>query len=253
MGLLYGTNTRVKNNEKARNSALAESNKVYEQAIANNNTIMEKNNAYADEYLNKNSEMLDAQTNLDINKIEQQKAKAENVFDKTAKDINKSYINATNRYGIDAEQRAMQGLNNGGVVGMKNLVKFEEQQKSLGEARVNTNQTIQELNNQISQAKLENNSKKAGYSLEVAKMKLEAQIEQMQKQSELMIGRLESKQNLNNTYDSMYMQIVDQINAEKDREESKRQFEKQLAYQKKQDSITNSYAKKDLALRKKYG
>ena len=84
-------------------------------------------------------------------------------------------------------------------------------------------------------------------------MKLEAQVEQMQKQSELLIGKLESKQNLNNTYDSLYMQIVDQINAEKDRAESKRQFEQQLAYQKKQDAITNSYAKKELELRKKYG
>lgn len=253
MALLYGTNTRVKNNETARKNALAESNKVYEQAITNTNQVLNKNNAYADQYLQKNSEMLDAQTNLDINKIEQQKVKTEDNYNKAAKIANKSYIDSTNRYGIEAELRAQNGLNSGGYVGMKNLVKFEENQKTLGEARVTANQTIQELNNQISQAKLENSSKKAEYSLEVAKMKLEAQVEQMQKQSELLIGKLESKQNLNNTYDSLYMQIVDQINAEKDRAESKRQFEQQLAYQKKQDAITNSYAKKELELRKKYG
>lgn len=253
MALLYGTDTRVKSNETARKNALAESNKVYEQAITNTNQVLNKNNAYADQYLQKNSEMLDAQTNLDINKIEQQKVKTEDNYNKVAKTANKSYIDSTNRYGVEAELRAQNGLNSGGYVGMKNLVKFEENQKKLGEARVTANQTIQELNNQISQAKLENSSKKAEYSLEVAKMKLEAQVEQMQKQSELLIGKLESKQNLNNTYDSLYMQIVDQINAEKDRAESKRQFEQQLAYQKKQDAITNSYAKKELELRKKYG
>lgn len=253
MALLYGTNTRVKSNETARKNALAESNKVYEQAITNTNQVLNKNNAYADQYLQKNSEMLDAQTNLDINKIEQQKVKTEDNYNKAAKTANKSYIDSTNRYGVEAELRAQNGLNSGGYVGMKNLVKFEENQKTLGEARATANQTIQELNNQISQAKLENSSKKAEYSLEVAKMKLEAQVEQMQKQSELLIGKLESKQNLNNTYDSLYMQIVDQINAEKDRAESKRQFEQQLAYQKKQDAITNSYAKKELELRKKYG
>lgn len=253
MALLYGTNTRVKSNETARKNALAESNKVYEQAITNTNQVLNKNNAYADQYLQKNSEMLDAQTNLDINKIEQQKVKTEDNYNKAAKTANKSYIDSINRYGVEAELRAQNGLNSGGYVGMKNLVKFEENQKTLGEARVTANQTIQELNNQISQAKLENSSKKAEYSLEVAKMKLEAQVEQMQKQSELLIGKLESKQNLNNTYDSLYMQIVDQINAEKDRAESKRQFEQQLAYQKKQDAITNSYAKKELELRKKYG
>lgn len=253
MALLYGTDTRVKSNETARKNALAESNKVYEQAITNTNQVLNKNNAYADQYLQKNSEMLDAQTNLDINKIEQQKVKTEDNYNKAAKTANKSYIDSTNRYGVEAELRAQNGLNSGGYVGMKNLVKFEENQKTLGEARATANQTIQELNNQISQAKLENSSKKAEYSLEVAKMKLEAQVEQMQKQSELLIGKLESKQNLNNTYDSLYMQIVDQINAEKDRAESKRQFEQQLAYQKKQDAITNSYAKKELELRKKYG
>lgn len=253
MALLYGTDTRVKSNETARKNALAESNKVYEQAITNTNQVLNKNNAYADQYLQKNSEMLDAQTNLDINKIEQQKVKTEDNYNKVAKTANKSYIDSTNRYGVEAELRAQNGLNSGGYVGMKNLVKFEENQKALGEARANANQTIQELNNQISQAKIENSSKKAEYSLEVAKMKLDAQVEQMQKQSELMLGQLESKQNLNQNYDSLYMQIVDQINAEKDREENKRQFEQQLAYQKKQDSITNSYAKKELDLRKKYG
>ena len=68
-----------------------------------------------------------------------------------------------------------------------------------------------------------------------------------------MVEQLQSKQNLNSTYDDMYMQIINQINAEKDREESKRQFEKQFEYQKKQDKITNDYAKKELAMRKKYG
>lgn len=253
MALLYGTNTRVKANETARKNTLAETNRVYEQALANNNTVLEKNNEYADNYLKTNSEMLDAQTDLNINKIEQQKTKAEDTYNKTARDLNKDYINATNKYGIEAELRASQGINSGGAVSMKNLTKYEEQQKSLGEARATTNQTIQELNNQISQARLDNDSKKAEYSLEVAKMKLEAQIEQMQKQSELMIGKLENTQNINNTFDSMYMQIVDQINAEKDRAESKRQFEKQLAYQKKQDAISNSYTKKNLELQKKYG
>lgn len=253
MALLYGSDSRVKASENARKSALNEVDKAYGQAIANNNTVAEKNNEYANQYLQKNTEMLDAQTDLDINKIEQQKVKAENTFNTTAKQTNKSYIDATNRYGVEAELRAQNGLNSGGYVGMKNLVKFEENQKTLGEARTNTNQTIQELNNQISQAKIENSSKKAEYSLEVAKMKLDAQVEQLQKQSELMLGQVNLKQEINNTRDSMYLQILDQINAEKDRAESKRQFEKQLAYQKQQDKITNTYAKKELELRKKYG
>lgn len=253
MALLYQSDSRVKASENARKSALNEVDKVYEQAIANNNTIAEKNNEYANQYLQKNTEMLDAQTDLNINKIEQQKVKAEEAFNTSAKQANKNYINATNRYGVEAELRAQNGLNSGGYVGMKNLVKFEENQKTLGEARANTNQTIQELNNQISQAKIENSSKKAEYSLEVAKMKLEAQKEQLQKQSELMLGQVSLKQEINNTRDSMYLQILDQINAEKDRAESKRQFEKQLSYQKQQDKIANSYAKKELELRKKYG
>lgn len=253
MALLYNTDTRVKNNETARNQALAETNKVYEQALTNDATIVNKNNEYAEQYLQKNNEMLDAQTNLNINKIEQQKNKTEEQFGKTAKDINKNYIKSTNRYGIEAETRAQNGLNNGGYIESKNLVKYDAQQRALGDARANTNQTIQELNNSISQAKLENNSKKASYSLEVAKMKLEAEVEALQRQSKLQVQQLESKQSINNTYDSLYMQIVDQINAEKQRAQEKDQFNKQLAYQKQQDKITNDYAKKNLDLRKKYG
>lgn len=253
MALLYGTDTRVKSNESARNQALNESNKVYEQAMANNNTINAKNEEYANQYLQKNSEMVDAQTNLDINKLEQQKVKAEDTFRKNAKDANKGYIDATNNYGIQAELRAQNGLNNGGYIESKAMVKFNEQQKALGSARANTNQAIQELNNSISQARLENNSKKAGYSLEVAKMKLEAEVEALQRQSDLQVQQLEAKQNVNNTYDSLYMQIVDQINAEKQLAQEKDQFNKQLAYQKSQDKITNNYAKKQLELQRKYG
>lgn len=253
MALLYNTDSRVKNNETARNQALNESNKVYEQVMANNNTILEKNDDYANQYLQKNSEMVDAQTNLDINKIEQQKVKAEDTFRKNAKEANKSYIDATNNYGVQAELRAQNGLNNGGYIESKAITRFNEQQKALGTARANTNQAIQELNNSISQAKLENNSKKASYSLEVAKMRLEAQVESLQRQSNLQVQQLEAKQNLNNTYDNLYMQIVDQINAEKQREQEKDQFNKQLAYTKAQDKITNDYAKKNLDLRKKYG
>lgn len=253
MALLYNTDTRVKNNETARNQALAETNKVYEQALANDATILNKNTDYANQYLQKNNEMVDAQTNLDINKLEQQKTKVESQFDKTAKDINKDYIKSTNRYGIEAETRAQNGLNNGGYIEAKNITKFDTQQRALGTARANTNQAIQELNNSISQAKLENNSKKASYSLEVAKMKLEAEVEALQRQSKLQVQQLESRQNLNNTYDSLYMQIVDQINAEKQLAQEKDQFNKQLAYTKAQDKITNDYAKKSLDLRKKYG
>ena len=120
MALLYGTNTRVKANETARKNTLAETNRVYEQALANNNTVLEKNNEYADNYLKTNQEMLDAQTDLNINKIEQQKTKAEDTFNKNARQLNKDYIDATNRYGIEAELRASQGINSGGAVSMKN-------------------------------------------------------------------------------------------------------------------------------------
>lgn len=253
MALLYSTNSRVKNNEKARNNALNATNKVYEQAMANNDTVLNKNKSYADEYLQKNNEMLDAQTDLDINRLEQQKVKTNNEYEKAAKETNANFIKSTNKYGVEAEMRAQNGLNNGGYIETKNLARFDEQQKALGSARANTNQVIQELNNSISQARLENDSKKASYSLEVAKMKLEAEVEALQRKSQLQIQQLESRQNVNNTYDSLYMQILDQINAEKQRKEDKRQFNEQLAYQKKQDKISNDYAKKDLELREKYG
>lgn len=252
MALLYSSDSRVKNNEKARQNALSETNKVYEQSMLNNEKVLAQNNAYADEYFRKNSEMLDAQTNLDIEKINQQKQKSADELNKTMRDANNSYIQSNNRYGAEAEARASGGLNNGGYVGMKQLTQYEKQQKTIGNARATTNQVVQELDNQISQARMTNDSKKAAYSLEVAKMKLEAEVLAMQKQSELQVNRLSSRQNINNTYDNLYMQIINQINAEKQRKQEKSQFNTQMKYQKGRDKIEDKHWKKEYDLQKKY-
>ena len=99
---------------------------------------------------------------------------------------------------------------------------------------------------------MENDSTIAQYSLEVLKQKLDAQLQEFQYNSDLTLNKLTNEQNIDNDYYSRYMDIVNQINYEKQQQESKRQYDEQMKYQKEQDRVSNALKEKYYQLQKRY-
>jgi hypothetical protein len=250
--VLYENDDRIKQNEINKTNSINNATNIYDKLIHNNEEITKQNEKYLDQYYNTNVDLANRTTDYNIDLINQQQKQAEKTYQNNMKTINSDYQKSINPYGVDAEVMASNGLNNSGYAEYTNINKFAKTQEKLASTRANNEQAYQEFENKKSQARLENDSTIAQYGLDVLKQRLEAQLKEFQYNSDLTLGKLSTTQQLENDYYSRYMDIVNQINFEKEQEEQKRQFDKNLSYQKSQDKISNALAEKYYQLSKKY-
>ena len=251
--MLYEEDDRVKQNLVNKNNAINNSNSIYDKLIQNNQIITKQNEEYLDNYYNTNVDLANKNMNYNIDLINQRQKELENNYQKEARQVNSDYQKSVNKYGVNAEIMASNGMGNTGYYEFSNLDRYTKMQNQLSTARANNEQAFQEFENQKSKARLENDSTIAQFGLDVLKQKLDAQLQEFQYNSDLTLNKLTTNQTLENDYYGRYMDIVNQINYEKEQAEAKRQFNEQLAYQKSQDKISNSLAEKYYQLSKKYG
>ena len=251
--MLYEKDDRVKDINIKKEEAIANASAVYDELMQENKNIRQQNEAYLSDYYNTNIDLANRQTEHNIGLINQQQAQAEKDYQKEAKNINTNYQKTTNRYGVDAEIRAQNGLSNTGYAENQKVNQFVKAQQQLSTIREKNEQAYQEFENQKSKARLENDSTIAQYGLEVMKQRLQYQLEEFQMNSELKLGKLDTINNLDQDYYTRYSDIVNQINWEKEFAENKRQYEEQFKYQKDQDKIRNKREQKYLDMQKKYG
>lgn len=250
--MLYENDDRVKQNEINKNNAIANANNVYDNLINQNKDILAKNENYLDQYYDKNVDIANKNTDFEINLLNQQQQQAEKNYQKQARTINSDYQKSANQYGVDAEVIASNGLSSSGYSEYSNINKYAKAQQQLSAIRSQNELAYQEFENQKSKARLENDSTIAQFGFDVLKQRLEAQLKEFQYNSDLTLNKLTTSQDLTNDYYSRYMDIVNQINWEKEQAESKRQFNEELKYQKSQDKISNALAEKYYKLSKKY-
>jgi hypothetical protein len=250
--MLYEEDDRVKQNELEKNQRLNQYNDIYDKLISDNKDITKQNEAYLDDYLQKNTDLANRTTDYKVDLLNQQQKQVEKSYQNETKQINADYKKSINPYGYDAEAMASSGLLNSSYAESVNVNKYAKTQQNLASTRANFEKQFQDFENQKSKARLENDSTIAQYSLEVLKQKLDAQLQEFQYNSDLTLNKLSNEQNIDNDYYSRYMDIVNQINYEKQQQESKRQYDEQMKYQKEQDRVSNALKEKYYQLQKRY-
>ena len=251
--MLYEEDDRVKQNQLEKNQRLNQYDDIYDNLINENKKITEQNEAYLDDYLQKNTDLANRTTDYKIDLINQQQKQAEKNFQNETRQINAEYKKSVNPYGYNAEAMASNGLLNSSYAESVNVNKYGKTQENLATTRANFEKQFQDFESQKSKARLENDSTLAQYGLEVLKQRLDAQLQEFQYNSDLTLSKLTNKQTIENDYYSRYMDIVNQINYEKEQQESRRQYEEQKKYQKEQDRISNELKEKYYQLQRKYG
>jgi hypothetical protein len=93
----------------------------------------------------------------------------------------------------------------------------------------------------MNEAIINNDVQKAQNALAKLEMILGFQQNFYDAKNQINQNQLSNNQNLNSDYYGRYMDMVNQINSEKEREEAIRQFEAQLAYQKEKDAQNLAY------------
>lgn len=247
--------------EKDKQNALNNSNNFYNQIIQNNQDLYNQQNQYANTYEQTQNELLDKQLAHNEQLINQQKDIARQNMETESRKAKNDFTAYTNPYGLQAEQFASQGLLNSGVSETAKLGGYNTYQNRLASANKAMQDAFVQYDNDINQARLNNDVTKAQNALEKLKMQLQYSESFYNNKNTYLQNQLSTNQNLDSEYYNRYQTTYNNIQSEKAKEEAIRQWEKEfaeqqrqynesMAYQKEQDKQSQANWEKEYALSK---
>ena len=242
---------RLKQVESDKQTALNNANNMYNSMINNSDKFYNDQIQASKDYAQKQQEIQQANTDFAIEKIEQQKQQAEKDYTKEQKGAYTDYQKQVNDYGVNAEQMAVQGLSNSGYSESSKVSMYNTYQNRVATARESFNRSILNYDNGIKDAQLQNNSALAEIAYNALKTQLELGLQGFQYKNSLLENQLNAQQTIEQTYQSKWDSILDQMNKDREFAESVRQFNENLAFQKQQEA--NEQARWNKEYNAKYG
>lgn len=232
---------RFKQVESEKQSALNNANNTYNTMINNSDKYYQDQIQASKDYATKQQEIQQANTDFAIEKIEQQKEQAEKDYTKEQKGAYADYQKQTNDYGVNAEQMASSGLSNSGYSESSKVSMYNTYQNRVATARDSFDRSILNYNNGIKDAQLQNNSALAEIAYNALQKQLELGLQGFQYKNSLLESQLNMQQTIENTYQNKWQSVLDQMNKDREFQESVRQYNESLAFQKQQEA--NSQAR----------
>ena len=242
---------RLKQVESDKQNALNNTNNMYNSMINNSDKFYNDQIQASKDYAQKQQEIQQANTDFAIEKIEQQKQQAEKDYTKEQKGAYTDYQKQINDYGVNAEQMAVQGLSNSGYSESSRVSMYNTYQNRVATARDSFNRSILNYDNGIKDAQLQNNSALAEIAYNALKSQLELGLQGFQYKNSLLESQLNAQQTIEQTYQSKWDSILDQMNKDREFAESVRQYNENLAFQKQQEA--NAQARWNKEYSAKYG
>ena len=227
---------RFQNVEAEKQAQLSQMNNAYNDMINNSDQFYDDQKQMLEDYKNTQTDLQNQQTDFAIQKIEQEKDKTLKDYTKEQKGAYADYQKASNKYGVNAEQMASQGLAGSGFSESSQVSMFNTYQNRVSTAREVYNQALLNYNNSIQEARLNNNSKLAEIAFQTLQSQLQLSLEAFQYKNTLVLDKMEKEQALNNTYYARWQDVQNQINTENALKEQIRQFDDQIAYYKEKDA-----------------
>lgn len=232
---------RLKQVESDKQNALNNANNMYNSMINNSDKFYNDQIQASKDYATKQQEIQQANTDFAIEKIEQQKEQTEKDYTKEQKGAYADYQKQTNDYGVNAEQMASSGLSNSGYSESSKVSMYNTYQNRVAIARDSFDRSILNYNNGIKDAQLQNNSALAEIAYNALQKQLELGLQGFQYKNSLLESQLNTQQTIENTYQNKWQAVLDQMNKDREFQESVRQYNESLAFQKQQEA--NSQAR----------
>jgi len=258
----------TKINQEKQN-AINNSNNVYNGLLQDNQNLFNQQNNYATEYEKIQNESLDKQLAFNEQKINQQKEIARQNMEAEQKRAKNDYTAFNNPYGYQAESFASNGLLNSGVSETAKLGGFNTYQNRLASANKVMQDAFVQYDNDINEARLNNDVQKAQNALAKLEIQMNASKDFYSNKSTLTQNQLSYNQGIDDNYNNRYQIMYENIQNEKAQAEAQRQWEAEMAerqrqynesmaYQKEQDKIAQQQWEKEYQLSKqvnnyKYG
>lgn len=241
---------RLTNIEAQKQAQLQKSDALYNNILNDIGNLYQQQQNYANQYETTQNNALDKQLEFNTNLIEQQKQIArENARTEQNKARN-DYNAFINPYGNQAERLASQGLANSGVSETAALGGYNAYQNRVATANKVMQDAITQYDNDINQARLNNDVAKAQNALEKLKMQLSYSESYYTKKADTMQNQFNVGRNIDTDYYNRYQTEYQNIQNERARQEAIRQWEAQMAYQKERDRIADEQWQKEYNLSK---
>lgn len=273
--------------EQEKETALNDINSKYDNMISQSDQFYQDQKDAIQDYADEQSKIQQEQSDFAISQIEQQKQNTEKDYTKEQKGAYADWQKQSNQYGANAEMMAQQGLMGTGYSESSQTSMYNQYQGRVATARESYVQAVQNYDNQITQARLTNNSALAEIAFNALQQQLALSLEGFQYKNSLIEQQIAQQQATEDRYYSRWQDVLNQMNQEnqfaesirqyeqnyefqmqqfeeqvkqfeqnyqlqtKQYEEGIRQFEEQMAYYREKDAKENAYKIQQLELQKK--
>lgn len=238
---------RLKAVETEKQTALNNQNQLYDNLLEQNKELLNKQNSWQDTYQTQQNALYDKGTELATSELQQKQAKNEEAYQREAIASESSYQKAINPYGVQAEQQAASGLQGSGYSETTKMMAYNTARNRTATARATAKTVDAEYQTAIAEARLQNDTQKAALALELLQSKLQNELTAFQTSSGLQQNKLSSQQATDQTYYGRYQDVIAQQNYEKEQADALQQFERELAYKKERDLISDRQYEEQLA------
>ncbi len=247
--------------EADKNVALNDLEQTYSGMIDKSDKYYQDQIDASKQWADKQAQLQQEKTDFAIDKIEQQKAQAKKDYTKEQSGAYVDWQKQSNEYGANAEQMAAQGMAGSGYSESSQVSMYNTYQNRVMTARDAYLRAVQNYDNSITEARLQNNSLLAEIAYNALQQQLELSLQGFQYKNQLILDKTKQKLEVENMYYNRYQDVLEQINhenalAEQVRQfnenkameqakmaEQKRQFDAQLAEEQRQYNETMAYNK----------
>ena len=225
---------KFKEVEAQKDAALSEHDKLYSGMVEQSKQFYDDQIEATNQWEKQQTALQNEQTDFAIEQIEQQKEQAEKDYIKEQSGAYTDWQKQSNPYGVNAEQEAAIGMSGTGYSESAQVSMYNTYQNRVAMARESFNRAVQDYNNAITEARLQNNSKLAEIAYQALQQRLELSLQGFQYKNQLLLDSADKKLQLDQLYYNRWKDVLDQMNTENALAEQIRQYNTSLAEEQRQ-------------------
>ena len=210
--------------EADKQVALNDLEQTYSGMINNADKYYQDQIDASQKWADKQTQLQQEQTDFAIEKIEQQKQWAQKDYIKEQSGAYVDWQKQSNQYGANAEAMAAQGLAGTGYSESSQVSMYNTYQNRISTAREAYMRAVQNYDNSITEARLQNNSLLAEIAYNALQQQLELSLQGFQYKNQLILDKTAQKLQVDQMYYSRYQDVLQQLNHENAMAEQIRQF-----------------------------
>lgn len=224
--------------EAEKQAALNEVEATYGDMINQSDGYYQAQIDASKQWADQQTQLQNEQTDFTIEQIEQQKAQEKKDYTREQSGAYVDWRKQSNEYGANAEEMAAAGLTNTGFSESSQVSMYNTYQNRVATARESYHLAIQNYNNAITEARLQNNSILAEIAYTALQQQLELSLQGFQYKNSLVMAKMDAKNAISGEYWGRYTDVLNQINTESALAEDIRQYNASLAEEQRQYNLS---------------